>query len=193
MLVWLFSFHGVRTCFEYFPKLARIYLSKMPTPPTRVLRSAEVLFETDDDSTQHSVTETDGVIANSSCFVDVAHEGGENAELSGATMRYLESLFKQHEARLSKRFEASIRSSEEKLLGTIASLEKKLAEKDSIIKSCRDDFSKAVSQMSVVRAANDHLMLELDNHEQYGRRMNVRLEGIEYKEDETNEELKVKI
>ena len=113
----------------------------------------------------------------------------KNVELSDAVMKYFENLLLSHEKRLTDRMEKS----ERVLIDRIAVLEKKLEEKDKVIDDLRAGRIKTDSTLAVVRAANEHLMLELDDLQQYGRRYNVRIEGIEYDDKETESGLKTKI
>ena len=112
-----------------------------------------------------------------------------NCELSESAMRYLEKLLANHEKRLTERFEKS----ELKLMDKISSLEKKITEKDNIIDALQSAQEKSNDKLAVVRAANDHLVIAIDDLQQYGRRYNVRLEGIEYDQKETSQQLKEKI
>ena len=64
-----------------------------------------------------------------------------------------------------------------------ASLRRQLTESDQSLKS---ENASLRQQMSVIRTQHDDL-------EQYGRRMSVRIEGIEVKENETNDDLRAMV
>ena len=152
------------------------------------LRSAQGLFQ---ESPAPKVSRNDNASVKERSADDRVEtdDGDDDINLSKAAMRYLENLLASHEKRLTDRFELS----EQKLLDKISSLERKVEEKDTVIQELQADNTKKDSQLSVIRAANDHLMLSHDDLEQYGRRYNVRIEGIEYDERETTEQLKVKV
>ena len=132
----------------------------------------------------------------------VENGGGSGVEhcsaegISEGVMRYLENLLKIHERNLSARFEAT----EKTLLARIDCLETIIAEKDSVIAdlqvttgSLQTKISHIEDQVAIVRAANNRLLIEHDDLQQYGRRTNIRIEGIEYMENETQSDLKSKI
>ena len=48
-------------------------------------------------------------------------------------------------------------------------------------------------QLSVVGAVNNNLITTQDDLQQYGRRTNIRIEGLEYEDGETSDGLKAKI
>ena len=111
----------------------------------------------------------------SSCVV-------EREDLSEPAMRYLEKLFRNHEQRIKSHFETEINS-----------LKIALAQKDKALEDLQSNVTRLESDVSVIRAANEHLIIEHDNLAQYGRRMNVRIEGIEYNAKETNDDLQSKL
>ena len=49
------------------------------------------------------------------------------------------------------------------------------------------------SKVANIKSVHDKLIIKHDDFEQYGRRTNIRIEGIEYNRGESSEELKVKI
>ena len=127
----------------------------------------------------------------------------DEVEINEGAMRHIEGLLekimgsmKNHELRLAERFTES----ETRLLERIDSLELKIAEKDELINDLRQsnvDLEKRMSQMesqvAIVRAANKNLIIDQDDLQQYGRRTNIRLEGLEYEERETHCQLKAKV
>ena len=149
--------------------------------------------------------------------------GGVKTEISEPVMRYLEALFAKQEATLKKRFaenentllqkisdlekvveakENSISELKEKVAALEASenvipaLKERvdvLEAKVNTIHALEKKVDEIGSNLHVVRAANSHLMLEIDDLQQYGRRMTVRIEGIEYSEKETDADLRNKI
>ena len=134
-------------------------------------------------------------------------------EISENAMRYLEKLFEKHEQIIKERFSAT----EKTLMDKINTLEMNIAAKDKAFADLQSHVSqleeevkvvqandealadlhthvlKLESEISVVKAANSHLLHQHDDLEQYGRRMNVRFEGIEYDPTEKSDELKAKI
>ena len=116
--------------------------------------------------------------------------------ISEATKRYLESLFLKYDERMEKRTEES----EKKLIDKMSSLEKSLDAKDEALADLTTQHThlntrvtKIENELIVVRAANEHMIREHDDLQQYGRRTNVRIEGIEYEKNETAAQLKRKI
>ena len=174
----------------------------------KILRSAEKEIPAEENianvsmSSAISVIESDvnSGVKNGDVFGgDVCRNGDEvtnndvinvvNNEISDATMRYLEALLSKHEQRLTERFNES----EKKLLDKISSLESTVAAKDKELSDLSAHVNRVESEVAVIRAANQHLMYKHDDLEQYGRRMNVRVEGIEWHEHETQQELKEKL
>ena len=120
----------------------------------------------------------------------------DTPEISEGAMQYLKALLDIHKRKLSQHFAAT----ERKLLDKISSLEEKISEKDEVIAELRSTndkmetrVSKMEQQIAVVRAANSSLTIQQDDLQQYGRRTNIRIEGLEYSDNETQDNLKNKI
>ena len=102
---------------------------------------------------------------------------------------------------LTKAFlEETIKKSTEALLTEINNLKSQLKEKDEKIdkivievREAKIEIEAIKSQLQVVKAANKHLLRNQEDAEQYSRRMNIRIEGIEHAKDETVTELRDKI
>ena len=127
---------------------------------------------------------------------DKNYDAEITGEISESVMRYQEGLLQSHERNLTERFAMT----ESKQLAKIDYLETKIAEKDVVItdlQSSTSSLEKKVTQienqMAVVRAANSKLLIDQDDLQQYGRRTNIRIEGIEFKDNESSDDLKVKI
>ena len=73
----------------------------------------------------------------------------------------------------------------------------RLEEKDEIIAALNTRVESLAGQLveaeTEAKSKHENLAIAQDDTEQYGRRMNIRIENIEYKMDETEEELKEKI
>ena len=102
-------------------------------------------------------------------------------DISDATKLYLEELIKK---------------STDSLLTKIDELEKKLTTCDTKITSLTSEVNSSKfkiqsleNQLGVVKSANARLLVQQDDQENYGRRMNVRIEGIPYDNQETQETL----
>ena len=79
-------------------------------------------------------------------------------------------------------------------------MEKKLADTDETIAEMKMEndglatrITAVESQVAIVRAVNENFIIQQDDLEQYGRRTNIRIEGIQYEKGETGEQLKKKI
>ena len=114
-------------------------------------------------------------------------------EISDGVKQYLEQLLASHEQNLMSRFQKS----EEKLLLKIGELEGKISEKDETIALMKTEngvlakrITSVESQVAIVRAVNENLIIQKDDLEQYGRRTSIRIEGLEYEQGETGEQLK---
>ena len=119
-----------------------------------------------------------------------------DVEISDGVKKYLETLLSSHVDTVIARFEKN----EAILTQRIDALESRIAEKDDIINGLtiqneefNDRFNKIESQIAVVKSVNESLIIQQDDLEQYGRRTNIRIEGIQYTNGETLSDLKTKI
>ena len=174
----------------------------------RVLRSAGIMSEVSEVEAIISKIEdsvmNDSVILNDSIVETVSESVKSNLcdsthdmpGISREVMLYLENLLKTHEQHLSERFAAT----EEKLLLKIERLESKLDEKEQIVLDLQTQnvclqtkVTEIESKVAIVQAVNNNLIIEQDDLQQHGRRTNIRIDGIEYDEHETQATLKRKI
>ena len=75
----------------------------------------------------------------------------------------------------------------------LTAVEARLGEKDRCIDTLSEDLSQMKQQLFFATRENERLALEMDDLQQYGRRMNVRIDGIPYESDESESDLQGKI
>ena len=99
----------------------------------------------------------------------------DELNLSAEMKEYFENLMAQHTQTILNRVEA---------------LEKRIQEKYCIIEELKVEKEELKERVSYMEK---NVFVAIDDAEQYGRRMNIRLENIPYSSDETNATLKTKI
>ena len=137
----------------------------------------------------------------------------ENIDISDATKTYLEHLITKSTEALSKELadcKSVLTDCKKELAACITKLDqydakfeeydRKFVEMGEIIDSLKTDLNASKhkaqhleNRLGVVKAANDHLVVKHDDLENYGRRLNVRVEGIPYEKNETEDQLLGKI
>ena len=92
-------------------------------------------------------------------------------DISQATVNFLEELIKRSNEAILQKLDASVKH--------VAHLTAKLDEAQDVIKTLREEI--------------DTIKVDADDLQQYGRRLNVRIEGIEYVRGESEDELYEKV
>ena len=96
-------------------------------------------------------------------------------------------------AELKAYFEKLLSKHTELILNRVETLEKRLQEKDRVIEDLEERLKDVEEVEARVAKMEENVFVAIDDAEQYGRRMNIRLENIPYQQDETNGSLLTKI
>ena len=72
-------------------------------------------------------------------------------------------------------------------------LESRVAAKEKAMGKVEENVSAQRQEIFFLRNENDRLSVQNDDLEQYGRRMNIRIDGISYDHEESQQQLKSKI
>ncbi len=75
----------------------------------------------------------------------------------------------------------------------LTAIEKRLAVKDKEIDVLSEDVSQLKHQILFAARESERLAVEADDLQQYGRRMNIRVDGIPYEKGESQDDLQQKI